>query len=213
MNNLTIKKRITRIIATGLTVILLSTGCSSKENDAEPITNDTTTTMEDNSTNNQDVRTDENENTTSEEFDCFASETEEVNNIIYTEGIEKASEVWREYFIDAVDFIFYDKEYKDTKFSELNPEAQEKTLETIKEMGNTMTELNPNWQEDIDSIKGIATSTYYNILANFKDLVGEDIYNDLKGIKDSIKNGAIDIGNIIKDNTKEWYENYKNKTK
>lgn len=201
MSNLEIRKKITRIIATGLTVILLATGCSSKENNAEPLTNDTTTTMED----NQDV--------TNEEFDYFQSEAEEVNNIIYTEGIEKASEVWKEYFIDAVDFIFYDKEYKNTKFSELNKDAQEKTIETINEMSSKITELNPNWQEDKENIKGIAISTYYNILANFKDLVGEDAYNDLKRIKDNIKNGAIDIGNIIKDNAKEWYENYKSTQK
>lgn len=201
MSNLEIRKKITRIIATGLTVILLATGCSSKENNAEPLTNDTTTTMED----NQDV--------TNEEFDYFQSEAEEVNNIIYTEGIEKASEVWKEYFIDAVDFIFYDKEYKNTKFSELNKDAQEKTIETINEMSSKITELNPNWQEDKENIKGIAISTYYNILANFKDLVGEDAYNDLKRIKDNIKNGAIDIGNIIKDNDKEWYENYKSTQK
>lgn len=206
MNNLTIKKRITRIIATGLTVILLSTGCSSKENDAEPITNDTTTTMEDNSTNNQDVTTDENENTTSEEFDCFASETEEVNNIIYTEGIEKASEVWRQYFIDAVDFIFYDKEYKDTKFSELNPEAQEKTIETINEMGSKITELNPNWQEDLGSIKDSSTDLYYYILKNFKNFIGEDNYNELGNILNNIKNSTT---NTIKN----LYEGYKNKTK
>ena len=201
MSNLEIRKKITRIIATGLTVILLATGCSSKENNAEPLTNDTTTTMED----NQDV--------TNEEFDYFQSEAEEVNNIIYTEGIEKASEVWKEYFIDAVDFIFYDKEYKNTKFSELNKDAQEKTIETINEMSSKITELNPNWQEDKENIKGIAISTYYNILANFKDLVGEDAYNDLKRIKDNIKNGAIDIGNIIEDNAKEWYENYKSTQK
>ena len=201
MSNLEIRKKITRIIATGLTVILLATGCSSKENNAEPLTNDTTTTMED----NQDV--------TNEEFDYFQSEAEEVNNIIYTEGIEKASEVWKEYFIDAVDFIFYDKEYKNTKFSELNKDAQEKTIETINEMSSKITELNPNWQEDKENIKGIAISTYYNILANFKDLVGEDAYNDLKRIKDNIKNGAIDIGNVIKDNPKEWYENYKSTQK
>ena len=138
---------------------------------------------------------------------------EEVNNIIYTEGIEKASEVWKEYFIDAVDFIFYDKEYKNTRFSELNKDAQEKTIETINEMSSKITELNPNWQEDKENIKGIAISTYYNILANFKNLVGEDAYNDLKRIKDNIKNGAVDIGNIIKDNAKEWYENYKSTQK
>ncbi len=203
MNNLEIRKEITRIIATGLTVILLATGCSSKENNAEPITNETTTTMEDNSTNNQETT---NENTTSEEFDCFQSETEEVNNIIYTEGIEKASEVWREYFIDAVDFIFYDKEYKDTKFSELNPEAQEKTIETINEMGSKITELNPNWQEDLGSIKDSSTDLYYYILKNFKNFIGEDNYNELGNILNNIKNSTT---NTIKN----LYEGYKNKTK
>ena len=203
MNNLKIRKEITRIIATGLTVILLATGCSSKENNAEPITNETTTTMEDNSTNNQETT---NENTTSEEFDCFQSETEEVNNIIYTEGIEKASEVWREYFIDAVDFIFYDKEYKDTKFSELNPEVQEKTIETINEMGSKITELNPNWQEDLGSIKDSSTDLYYYILKNFKNFIGEDNYNELGNILNNIKNSTT---NTIKN----LYEGYKNKTK
>lgn len=203
MNNLKIRKEITRIITTGLTVILLATGCSSKENNAEPITNETTTTMEDNSTNNQETT---NENTTSEEFDCFQSETEEVNNIIYTEGIEKASEVWREYFIDAVDFIFYDKEYKDTKFSELNPEAQEKTIETINEMGSKITELNPNWQEDLGSIKDSSTDLYYYILKNFKNFIGEDNYNELGNILNNIKNSTT---NTIKN----LYEGYKNKTK
>ena len=210
MNNLEIRKKIAKMIATGLTVILLATGCSNRENDAEPITNDTTTTMEDNNTNNQDVTsentTDENENTNGEEFDCFQSETEEVNNIIYTEGIEKASEVWGEYFIDAVDFIFYDKEYKDTKFSELNPEAQEKTIETINEMGSKMTELNPNWQEDLGSIKDSSTDLYYYILKNFKNFIGEDNYNELGNILNNIKNSTT---NTIKN----LYEGYKSRNK
>lgn len=204
MENLKIRKKTIKLIATGLIISLLASGCSSKENNAEPITNDTNITMENNNPNTEDNTP---ENTINEEFDCFESETEEVNNIIYTEGIEKASEVWKEYFIDAVGFIFFDEEYKNTIFNDLPAEKKDKTIETITTFSNKMDELSSDWR--LGDIKNVSINTYYNILEYIKDLIGEDKYNTLKGIKDSIKNGGIDIYNILKDS----YENYKSKNK
>lgn len=204
MENLKIRKKTIKLITTGLIISLLASGCSSKENNAEPITNDTNITMENNNPNTEDNTP---ENTINEEFDCFESETEEVNNIIYTEGIEKASEVWKEYFIDAVGFIFFDEEYKNTIFNDLPAEKKDKTIETITTFSNKMDELSSDWR--LGDIKNVSINTYYNILEYIKDLIGEDKYNTLKGIKDSIKNGGIDIYNILKDS----YENYKSKNK
>ena len=149
MNNLKKRKRITKIIATGLTVILLATGCSSKENDAEPVTNDTTTNMEDNSTNNQDVA---NENTTNEQFDNFASQREEIDSLIYTENFELLNQVYADYLVDAIDFIRGEKTYQETKFSDLNPEAQNQVIKELINTTNKVESINPNWKDLYEDI-------------------------------------------------------------
>ena len=125
MKNIEIKKTLKRLIAMGaLSFVLVTTGCSNKENNAEP-TKEVTTEVEN---NNEQEATD---NTNEETFDNFASEREEIDSLIYTENFEKVDEVWGDYFIDAIDFIFYGKEYKDTKFADLNPEAQAKCIEEL----------------------------------------------------------------------------------
>ena len=125
MKNIEIKKTLKRLIAMGaLSFVLVTTGCSNKENNAEP-TKEITTEVEN---NNEQEATD---NTNEETFDNFASEREEIDSLIYTENFEKVDEVWGDYFIDAIDFIFYGKEYKDTKFADLNPEAQAKCIEEL----------------------------------------------------------------------------------
>ena len=126
MKNIEIKKALKKLIAMGaLSFVLVTTGCSSKENNAEP-TNEVTTEVE----NNKEQDNIENKN--EEQFDNFASEREEIDSLIYTENFEKVEEVWGDYFVDAIDFIFYGKEYKDTKFADLNPEAQAKCIEEFK---------------------------------------------------------------------------------
>ena len=152
-------------------------------------------------------------NSIENEIQGIESEKEEIDSLLYTENFEKAKEVWNDYFIDAVDFIFYDKEYKDTKFSELNPEAQQKCIDTINELGNKMNEIFPNWQEDLGNIKDSTAEAYYNILANIKNLIGEDNYNNIKDLKDGLKSGASQIGNSIKDAANNWYQGYKSRNK
>ena len=80
MKNIEIKKTLKRLIAMGaLSFVLVTTGCSNKENNAEP-TKEVTTEVEN---NNEQEATD---NTNEETFDNFASEREEIDSLINTYG-------------------------------------------------------------------------------------------------------------------------------
>ncbi len=207
MKNIEIKKTLKRLIAMGaLSFVLVTTGCSNKENNAEP-TKEVTTEVEN---NNEQEATD---NTNEETFDNFASEREEIDSLIYTENFEKVDEVWGDYFIDAIDFIFYGKEYKDTKFADLNPEAQAKCIEELINTKNKIESINPNWQEDIENIKGSAIEAYYNILEKIEQLIGTENYNNIGDLINSGKDGLKNIGNDIGDSLNNWYQGYKNNRK
>ena len=200
MKNLKIKNKLNIIIATGLTTLtLLTTGCSNKENNAIPITSDEVTTNSEN---------DETKNT-NETFDNFESEKNDINSLIYTDNYEKADEVWSEYFINAIDMIFYDKEYKGTKWEELTEEAKKEAINNLTKIDQSITEIYPEYKEDWQKTKGIATETYFEALNKIKEVIGEDNYDDIKEIKDSIKSKTKEIGNNIKDKANEWYQEYK----
>lgn len=207
MKNIEIKKNLKRLIAMGaLSFVLVTTGCSSKENNAEP-SNEVTTEVESN--NEQDNVENKNE----EQFDNFASEREEIDSLIYTENFEKAEEVWGDYFVDAIDFIFYDKEYKDTKFSELNPEAQAKCIDELINMKNKMDKVNPNWKEDLGNIKDSTVDAYYNLLSNIEKLIGTENYNNIGDTIEGLLDDGSEIGNDIADTFNNWYQGYKSNRK
>ena len=215
--NIDIKKNLKKLIAMGaLSFVLVTAGCSSKENNAEP-ENEVTTEVEnnneqENTTNDNDVQETENNNedTNNEEatednaiVKYFEDKNEEMDNLIYTDNIEAADEFWNEYFIDAVDIIFYDKEYEGSSFSKLNPEAQQKCIDELQEVENKMNKINPNWKEDLGNIKDSTAEAYSNLLDIIEELIGTDNYNKIKNIKDNIKNNLIDSAN-------DWYQDYKN---
>lgn len=207
MKNIDIKKALKRLIAMGaLSFVLVTTGCSSKENNAEP-TNEVTTEIENN--NEQDNVENKNE----EQFDNFTSEREEIDSLIYTENFEKAEEVWEDYFVDAIDFIFYGKEYQDTKFADLNPEAQAKCVEELINTKNKIESINPNWKEDLKSIKGSAIEAYYDILEKIEQLIGTENYNNIGDLINSGIDGLKNIGNDVGDSLNNWYQGYKNNHK
>ena len=207
MKNIEIKKTLKRLIAMGaLSFVLVATGCSNKENNAET-TNEVTTEVEN---NNEQEATD---NTNEETFDNFASEREEIDSLIYTENFEKVDEVWGDYFIDAIDFIFYGKEYKDTKFADLNPEAQAKCIEEFINTKNKIESINPNWQEDIENIKCSTIEAYYNILEKIEQLIGTENYNNIGDLINSGKDGLKNIGNDIGDTVDHIYQEYKSNHK
>ena len=207
MKNIEIKKTLKRLIAMGaLSFVLVATGCSNKENNAET-TNEVTTEVENN--NEQEATN----NTNEETFDNFASEREEIDSLIYTENFEKVDEVWGDYFIDAIDFIFYGKEYKDTKFADLNPEAQAKCIEEFINTKNKIESINPNWQEDIENIKGSTIEAYYNILEKIEQLIGTENYNNIGDLINNGKDGLKNIGNDIGDTVDHIYQEYKSNHK
>ena len=207
MKNIEIKKTLKRLTAMGaLSFVLVTTGCSNKENNAET-TNEVTTEVENN--NEQEATN----NTNEETFDNFASEREEIVSLIYTKNFEKVDEVWGDYFIDAIDFIFYGKEYKDTKFADLNPEAQAKCIEEFINTKNKIESINPNWQEDIENIKGSAIEAYYNILEKIEQLIGTENYNNIGDLINSGKDGLKNIGNDIGDTVDHIYQEYKSNHK
>ena len=207
MKNMEIKKALKRLIAMGaLSFVLVATGCSNKENNAET-TNEVTTEVENN--NEQEATN----NTNEETFDNFASEREEIDSLIYTENFERVDEVWGDYFIDAIDFIFYGKEYKDTKFADLNPEAQAKCIEELINTKNKIESINPNWQEDIENIKGSTIEAYYNILEKIEQLIGTENYNNIGDLINSGKDGLKNIGNDIGDTVDHIYQEYKSNHK
>lgn len=205
--NMEIKKALKRLIALGsLSFVLVTPGCSSKENNIES-TNEITTEVENN--NEQDNVENKNE----EQFDNFASEREEIDSLIYTENFEKADEIWGDYFVDAIDFIFYGKEYKETKFADLNPEAQAKCIEEFINTKNKIESINPNWKEDLDNIKGGAKEAYYDILEKIEQLIGTENYNNIGDLINSGIDGLKNIGNDGGDSLNNWYQGYKNNRK
>ena len=207
MKNIEIKKALKKLIALGsLSFVLVTAGCSSKENNAEPTT-EVTTEVE----NNKEQDNIENKN--EEQFDNFASEREEIDSLIYTENFEKVEEVWGDYFVDAIDFIFYGKEYKDTKFADLNPEAQAKCIEEFINTKNKIESINPNWKEDLDNIKGGAKEAYYDILEKIEQLIGTENYNNIGDLIDSLRDGGKNILNDMGDSLNNWYQGYKNNRK
>ena len=204
MRNINIKKALKKLIALGsLSFVLVTTGRSSKENNVEKET-EVTTEIENN--NEQESTT----NTNEETFDNFESKREEIDSLIYTENFEKVDEVWGDYFIDAIDFIFYGKEYNNTKFADLNPETQKECIEELINTKNKIESINPNWQEDIENIKGSAIETYYNILEKIEQLIGTDNYNNIGDLINSLKDGGKNILNDIGDSLNNWYQGYKN---
>ena len=214
--NIDIKKNLKKLIAMGaLSFVLVTAGCSSKENNAEP-ENEVTTKVEnnneqENTTNDNDVQETENnsEDTNNEEatednaiVKYFEDKNEEMDNLIYTDNIEAADEFWSEYFIDAVDIIFYDKEYEGSSFSELDPEAQQKCIDELQEVENKMNKINPNWKEDLGNIKDSTAEAYSNLLDIIEELIGTDNYNKIKNSKDNFLDS-------LKDSANDLYQGYK----
>lgn len=131
----------------------------------------------------------------------------------------------KEYFIDIVDFIFYDKEIKGYTFSELSDNAKIKVIALALKIDSKIEEYVPGYKNSISSngnkiytdVKERLVSSYLDlsvkICSNNEDGCNKakDIFSD---IKDNCKIGwsfikklASDGGNKLKD----WYEIYSGK--
>lgn len=131
----------------------------------------------------------------------------------------------KEYFIDIVDFIFYDKEIKGYTFSELSDNAKIKVIALALKIDSKIEEYVPGYKNSISSNGSkIYTDVKERLVSSYLDLSvkicssnkegcnkAKDIFSDIKDnckigwsfIKKLVSNG----GNKLKD----WYEIYSGK--
>ena len=213
MKNLKINKALIPIITS---LVLVTTGCSNKTN--EVIEDNTINQTTENNTNT----TNEVENNeTQETFDNFATEKNEISDLINKKNFEEAKEKGKELFINGVDFIFYDKEYKGITFDDLKEEAKEETLNNLNIIDGWIMQLEPDYKETLQEkykvVADFVNEKYLYVLDKIKEYLGEENYNAITDIKNKLKNDLSNFGNNLSDNIKnkanEWYENFKNDSK
>ena len=213
MKNLKIKKALIPIITS---LVLVTTGCSNKTN--EVIEDNTINQTTENNTNT----TNEVENNeTQETFDNFATEKNEISDLINKKNFEEAKEKGKELFINGVDFIFYDKEYKGITFDDLKEEAKEETLNNLNTIDGWIMQLDPDYKETLQEkykvVADFVNEKYLYVLDKIKEYLGEENYAAITDIKNKLKNDLSNFGNNLSDNIKnkanEWYENFKNDSK
>ena len=213
MKNLKIKKALIPIITS---LVLVTTGCSNKTN--EVIEDNTINqTTENNTSTTNEVENNE----VQETFDNFTTEKNEISDLINKKNFEEAKEKGKEFFINGVDFIFYDKEYKGITFDDLKEEAKEETLNNLNIIDGWIMQLDPDYKETLQEkykvVADFVNEKYLYVLDKIKEYLGEENYNAITDIKNKLKNDLSNFGNNLSDNIKnkanEWYENFKNDSK
>lgn len=189
----------------------VNNGVSNKSNDKDE---EETIIRQDDNDSNEDIK---NEN---DVIQYFENNYNDINS-------NKASikDKAKEYFIDIVDFIFYDKEIKGYTFSELSDNAKIKVIALALRIDSKIEEYIPGYKKSISSngnkiytdVKDRLVSSYLDlsvkICSNNED--GCDKAKDIfSNIKDNCKIGwsfikklASNGGNKLKD----WYEIYSGK--
>ena len=213
MKNLKINKALIPIITS---LVLVTTGCSNKTN--EVIEDNTINqTTENNTSTTNEVENNE----VQETFDNFTTEKNEISDLINKKNFEEAKEKGKEFFINGVDFIFYDKEYKGITFDDLKEEAKEETLNNLNIIDGWIMQLDPDYKETLQEkykvLADFVNEKYLYVLDKIKEYLGEENYNAITDIKNKLKNDLSNFGNNLSDNIKnkasEWYENFKNDSK
>ena len=213
MKNLKINKALIPIITS---LVLVTTGCSNKTN--EVIEDNTINqTTENNTSTTNEVENNE----VQETFDNFTTEKNEISDLINKKNFEEAKEKGKEFFINGVDFIFYDKEYKGITFDDLKEEAKEETLNNLNIIDGWIMQLDPDYKETLQEkykvVSDFVNEKYLYVLDKIKEYLGEENYNAITDIKNKLKNDLSNFGNNLSDNIKnkanEWYENFKNDSK
>ena len=213
MKNLKINKALIPIITS---LVLVTTGCSNKTN--EVIEDNTINqTTENNTSTTNEVENNE----VQETFDNFTTEKNEISDLINKKNFEEAKEKGKEFFINGVDFIFYDKEYKGITFDDLNEEAKEETLNNLNIIDGWIMQLDSDYKETLQEkykvVADFVNEKYLYVLDKIKEYLGEENYNAITDIKNKLKNDLSNFGNNLSDNIKnkanEWYENFKNDSK
>lgn len=219
MKNLKIKKIILPI-ATSL--ILMTTACNNgtivSTKDTEIVTEETeevTTNYELEDTKEEtEIETPTEQE---ESFDNFNQEKEEINTLIKEGKLEEVKEKGTTFFINAIDFIFYDAEYKNVTFDELKEEAKKETFDNLCIIDGWIMNIFPDYKENLGEkwqiVKDFTSEKYYLALDTIKEYIGEENYNAIKNFKDNLKDNISNTWNNAKDKVKSkadsWYQNFK----
>lgn len=223
MKNLNIRK-ILLPIATSL--VLMSSACTSTNEETKTVETSIEESMEietEAQTETQKeptIETDMLEDTSNQEesFDNFATEKEEISTLISEEDFAQAKEKGTEFFITAVDFIFYDAEYKNVTFDELTDEAKKETYDNLCIIDGWIMNIAPDYKEDLGEkwqlVKDFTSEKYYFVLDKIKEYIGEENYNAVKEFKDNakttIKDGWENTKEKVKTKADDWYQQFKN---
>lgn len=137
----------------------------------------------------------------------------EVNNNSISDNI-------KDKFIEIIDFIFYDKEIKGYKFSDLTTSAKIKIISMAIKIDSKIEEKIPNYKDTIsskyndikDRLVMLYLDTTINICSNNKEQCNKakEIFGE---IKDSCKIGFSYIKDILskgKNKLEDYYEIFKN---
>ena len=228
-----IKKIYVALIA--LFALINITGCSNPFQKETIIVNNTTKDNDIKENQNDiNTKTDNNENIIIEDIDEIDAQNEEeiVNyfeetedNVTHTLNNSDNSETSKNkvtnFFVDAIDFIFYEKEINGVKFNDLTDSAKSKILNVVDRVDTSIENKFPNYKENI---KDNSTKVYTEVSDKIKeginyleekteDKIGTENYDNLKDnyeeVKDKTKNGFDKIKDVIvgtKDKIKNWYE-------
>ena len=225
-----VNKKLLLMLSISGMVLLSSVACSNKKEDnnsdektvKESVTNNIDNIEE---TNNDKVQ---NDNITTEEqlLEYIFSIKEDINTYLESEDVQEYKDVITKKFIIIVDFIFFEGQIGEYKFSDLTDETKQKVLEIATDIDSKIEIKYPNYKEGLsEKYENISSKIKikYNeiskiVLNKLKEQIGEQSYDDLeKSINDAQKNAEMGIdytkeqAEKVKEKTLDWYQNLKNK--
>lgn len=140
----------------------------------------------------------------------FILAKEEIKKLLSEENLELAKEKGKETIKKGVDFIFYDGEIKGITFDELTEESKKVVYENLIIIDGWITEIFPNYKEEIDTkyqiVSGFISEKYYAAKDKIKSYIKEENYEKLIEIKDDLKDTIQNQYEDSKTKVKEWYE-------
>lgn len=148
-------------------------------------------------------------------LNSFNKDKDELQEAYDNRDTETLAQKGKKYFIKAVDFIFYDGEIKGVKYDDLKEESKEVLFEQLCEMDELIMTLAPNYKENISEkyhvVKDLTNKAYYYVLDKIKTALGEERYDKIGEIKDSVKEKLSDVYEKGKTKIKDWYEGFRDK--
>ena len=147
-----------------------------------------------------------------ENFDDYQKN---LNELVENNDIDNIKKYGKEIFVNMVDFIFYDKEIRGIKFSELKEETKQDIYETFCDIDSLIIRYCPDYKENIgekyEVVKDFTSKTYYNALDKIREAIGDEKYDKVKEIKDNTKEKIKDGTDNAKEYIKKKYENWRDK--